>query len=148
MSSLITDAEKSAYSAVLVDLADTFEQTITIYKLPEETWISTNSSFDAFYQNRIESINLTPVSATFGARILFNDRQELQTSNQGGQKEQIDVTEVLGDVRIKVRPEALNWLQQNQAVEINGEQFEIISAPRPHGLFSVQFYTFYLRRKV
>lgn len=148
MPSLLSAAEKAAYSAVMVDLADTFEQTITIYKLPEETWVATNSTFDAFYQNRAESIDLTPVSQTFGARILFNDKQELQLNNQGGQSEQIDATEVLGDVRIKVRPEALEWLQQNQAVEINGEQFELASAPRPHGLFGIQFYTFFLRRKV
>ena len=148
MASLISAAEKAVYSQVLVDLADTFEVDITIYKMPTETVITTDDNYNQFFKNSEAFIEYTPNSQTFKARLLFNKKQELQHDNQGAQSQQIDLTQELGELRIKVRPEAVEWLQSNQNITVNGENFELASAPRPHGLFTTQFYTFYLKRKV
>lgn len=148
MASLISDAEKAIYSQVLVDLADTFETDITIYKMPTETVIATDENYNQFFQNSQAFVSYTPVSQTFKARLLYNKKQDLQRESQGAQSQQIDITEELGELRIKVRPEAVEWLRHNQNIIVNGENFELASAPRPHGLFTTQFYTYFLKRKV
>lgn len=147
MASLISDAEKAIYSQVLVDLADTFEIDITIYKMPTETVIATDENYNHFFKNSQAFIEYTPVNQTFKARKLYNKKQELQRDSQGAQSQQIDLSEELGELRIKVRPEATEWIRENVNIIVDGENFELASAPRPHGLFGIQFYTYFLKRK-
>lgn len=146
--SLINDLEKAAFSQARMDVFDTFARDITIYTFPEETVIASTADYNHFYQNNDAYVNYVPVSGVFKANILYNPKQELQTHNQGGGDQQINVSTFLGDVRIKVKEDAYSYIMNKQEIEFDGTKFTLSSAPRPHGLFATQFYTFYLTRKV
>lgn len=145
---LISDAEKAIYSQARMDIFDTHARDITIYSFAEETVIASTENYNHFYQNNEQYVNYTPVSGVFKANILYNPQQKLQDNNQGPGSQQINVPIFLGDVRIKVKEDALPYLLNKQEIEFDGTKFALSSAPRPHGLFNVQLYTFYLTRKV
>lgn len=148
MASLINDLEKGIYSAARLDIFDTFARDITIYTFPEQTVIASTEDYNHFYQNDKQYVSYTPVSGVFRANVKYNDKQELQKENQGPGSQQINVSEFLGDVRIKVKQDAYQYLMDKQEIEFDGTKFMLSSAPRPHGLFDVQLYTFFLTRKV
>lgn len=148
MSSLISDAEKAIYSSMRMDIFDTFARDITIYDYPQETVVASTAEFNHLYQNVEPYVNYTPTSGTYSANILYNNKQEMPSNNRGPGSQQIDVEVMLGDVRIKVKEDAYQILMHKQEIVFDGTKFELISAPRPHGLFNTQLYTFFLRRKV
>lgn len=147
MASLLSDAEKQIYEDVRIDIFDTFSEDIIVYSAAQET-PSQDAEFNSFFQNRESSINYTPVSTTIKACVKFNPKQTIQTSNQGAHDQQIDVTENLGDVRIKVRAGYKDLVKEALNIQIRGEFFELLTTSSNHGLFSTQVITFYLKRKV
>jgi hypothetical protein len=148
MGNLISDLEKAVYSAARIDIFDTFARDITIYTFPNQTAIATTEDYNHFYQNDNQYVSYQPVSGVFKANVLYNPKQELQKNNQGPGSQQINVSEFLGDVRVKVKQDAYQYLMDKQEIEFDGTKFMLSSAPRPHGLFDVQLYTFFLTRKV
>jgi hypothetical protein len=151
MASLFTDAEKAEFSALLVDVADTFEREITVYKSPEKTMVFTEEGWNRFSENDQNDLN-NPTNTyqrfTIQARILYAKqmKEELLTPYVGGalDEAQLKLASSNGMVRIKVGPTGYAIMKEVKELEFDGFRFSIASPERPHGLFTPQYYTFYL----
>ena len=80
----------------------------------------------------------------FKARILYVGRQEEGLFDSEANA-QIKVEKNVGSVRLKVDAVGYSYLKETKRVELDGRLFTISSDERPHGLFSPQYYTFYLK---
>ncbi len=146
---LFTQAEKTEYSNYFNDIHDTFARPIFMFKKRDELVITDNPNhsyvWDAAPMNT-ETVS-TLVSGIFNARILYSTKQEkgflLSKSNQ----DQIGTADTFeGDVRIKLDPTGAAFIGDSQRVKFDGFLFDISSNPRPHGLFTPKWETFYLKR--
>jgi hypothetical protein len=154
MPSLLSDAEKQSLSLELENLAQTFERDIVVYKDPEKIIISTDINYNRFQANdmNIEGQNPTnsPQRFVIKARIWYEKQQAAPYLNPyvGGNLDeaQLKIKNTEGKVRIKVNPEGYSVLADAKLVEFDGFMFGVESLERPHGLFNVQYYTFWLKR--
>lgn len=151
MSSLISDAEKAAMEALLSDVADTFARPLTIIRQANEVVIYNNPDNSFIYQNtpfNTETI-VTPVTGVFNGRIWYERRQPLDLlSSLGGIRgtDQLDVRVQEGYARLKLPPSGAAFMNGAERVQFDGNSFTIDSTPRPHGLFTPQYYTYWLKR--
>ena len=136
MASLVSDAQKLAYSNVFNDIHDTFARPIIIYKIPIKTVISSNLNYNFAYGNEQEGMDMvyTPVSGIFQARISW-----LDPSSLNGFKDIKE--EVHGNVvKLKVKKDVFDFLDNAEHVEIDGRSVQFFGSSQPHGLFNIDFY--------
>ncbi len=150
MAGLLTDAQKAALGAQFSSMAQTFERNIVVYQEAEKTVVSSNPSFtrlNAANQNNTDIEN-EPVLQTIPARILYGSKMtnEFAQLSHGDLDFQKKLKMSEGIVRIKVRATYYNFFKDAKKVELDGQLFDVDTVERPHGLFNVDFYTFWLKR--
>jgi hypothetical protein len=151
MSSLFTDSEKYNLSSIFNDIHDTFSRPIYIYKKAKQVVISNepthNFLWDSAPSNSTTSVEL--VSGVFNARILYGKEQKMDqfdsATNNNAVAQNTSSLE-MGMVRIKLDPTGSAFIGDAQRVMFDNEIFEVTSSVRPHGLFTPQFYTYFLKK--
>lgn len=154
MASIINNSDKLSLENVMVDLANTFERNILLFQTATRTVISTNPSNNIFFDtsptnpinDRTEEV---VVSGIFPARILYDTKQPWQQmqsfrSSQESNQPNLQLSE--GMVRIKVASGVAQYLVNTKRIQMDGSEFEVRSDARPHGLFTAQYFNFYLKR--
>ena len=144
---LLSDAEKIDLRNSLEDIHDTWKRSVAFYKKPEEVVISTNSDHNFLLGGSPDNteIQLVQQSGVFDVRIHYQKRQTIRPFSDGTDNE-IKLSIYEGEVRLKVKEDAHQYLQDTERVVFDGYNFTIADMERPHGLFSNDFYTYYLRR--
>lgn len=142
MSSLISDAEKASWSAEFADLHDTFGRDVVIYKQPDRVDVVTNNDFIYAYRGSQQGSNFqfdtVPVSGTFKMRIKW--------INASKEEDFPTDLHLPGQIcRLKMTPEAYNFLSGFQSFYVDGVSCETVGSPQRHGLFDVDFYTLYAK---
>lgn len=153
MPSIFTNAEKSELSALIVDVADTWERDIVVYKNPERVILFSNEDnynrFSANNQNLLTNPENNFLQSTIKARVYYEKRlkDELIKPYLGGQEDetQLKIKTPESFVRIKVGPAGYEVMKEVKEVEFDGSRFVVDSPPRLHGLFTTQYYTYYLK---
>ena len=146
MASLITAAEKSALNSVMNSVHDTFSRLITVYKDAVQTVTTQSTSFNSIYGNAgaTTSITYTPQSSRIYAAILYARRfDEDYFADQ--QDSQLKIKMQEGRIRVKIKASDYSTVKDGKRFEFDGQQFFRDSDFRAHGLFDVQFYTFYVK---
>ena len=146
MASLITAAEKSALNSVMNSVHDTFSRLITVYKDAVQTVTTQSTSFNSIYGNAgaTTSITYTPQSSQIYAAILYAKRfDEDYFADQ--QDSQLKIKMQEGRIRVKIKASDYSTVKDGKRFEFDGQQFFRDSDFRAHGLFDVQFYTFYVK---
>lgn len=153
--SLLTDAEKAALVSDFGMAVDTWNRPLVVYQESQKTVIISDPSWnpiEAWGQNSSEVLN-TPVYSTVSGRILWDKAQEWKYlkpyAGQGSDQAQIKVKDQTSRAcRLKVDQSGYNLLVTAKKVEIDGVLMDPESQPRPHGLFSPNFWTFYFVRSM
>lgn len=153
MSSLISDSDKLAYAAAFQLNVDTWIRTLIVYQEPLKTVIISDPNYnpyESYNQNNTNILN-TPVFSTISGRIMYDKDQELAYARpyagRGVDEGQIKLkNQSVRSVRVKVDISGFNLLQNAKKVEIDGQLFDFASLPRPHGLFTPTYFTFYYNR--
>lgn len=147
MGSLINDGDKSALQAAFNDIHDTFAREIKFIKDAQKVILSTDPNYNYLYNNvrgQVSSVKYDIIEKTFKARILYIGKQN-EDLFDGEAGAQIKVDNHVGEVRIKVDAEGYSYLKETKRCEFDGRKFSVVSDEMPHGLFTPQFYTFYLK---
>ncbi len=151
MADLFSPSQKSAFEQTQRDVHDTFARPITIFKNSQKTVIFSNPDhnfiFDAGPNQTVTEDVI--VSGVFNARILYKPDQPSNMFKGGdGNLNQTQNFQQFaqGDVRLKLDITGRNFLVDATRVEFDGTLFNIKSDQRPHGLFTPQFWNFYLTR--
>ena len=149
MASLISQAEKDELSSSLIDVFDTFKRPIAVYEEPEKIIISTNPNYSRFGQRDQNVFNpeVEPISHTIEACILYEAQQPFPVSvplNNQDDAAQLKLKYPDGRIRVKIKKEDYAIFSKAKLVELDGQNFELDSPPRVHGLFGTGLYTFYL----
>lgn len=154
MASLLSDAEKAALEAEMVNVADTWERDILVFVSPEKLIVSSNPNFNRFQQNSQNLQNQNPgnvpQSYIIKARVLYNKEQMYPYMNPyvGGSNDEAQLKQRVeeGKVRIKVGPSGYAIMGDAKKIEFDGLAFDCDTVVRPHGLFNSQYYTYNLKR--
>lgn len=155
MPSYLTDAEKAALATDFNDVADTFLRAFTVYQEPQKTVIVTDPNWNPYqsFNQNATGIRNTPIPNVISGRILYDKSQEWSFvrpfAGRGVDEGQLKVKDqVTRSVRIKVDASGAALLTTSKQVEIDGNRFTLESVPRPHGLFSPNYYTLYFVRSM
>lgn len=141
MASLVSEAQKLAWSSVFTDIHDTFSRQIIIYKTTERTDIITDSNHNFIYRDSNFDFNTNIISGSFNARIRWGDPSK---EKDWGEIE----NKIPGNVcRLKLNLEALSMLSGSESIWIDNRPCELLGVNRPHGLFGIDFYTIFCRQK-
>jgi len=147
MGSLINDAHKAFLESAMDEIHETFARDLICIKEANKVIMSTDPNYNFLYKNvrgSVSSVKNVINQKTIKARILYVGRQQedlfdAQTSAQ------LKVEKVAGEVRIKVGKADYEYLKGTKRAEFDGRVFTMTSDERPHGLFTPQYYTFYLK---
>lgn len=151
MSDFFTQEEKLTFSNLFNDLHDTYAREIYMFKQRNELVITNNPNHSYVWDDAPDNTQpeFTLVSGSFKGRILYANKQDkgfLSTKQIGGGEDQLKDELFDGDVRIKLDPTGAAFIGDSQKARFDDVMFEIISHPRPHGLFEPKWQTFYLKR--
>lgn len=139
-SSQITEIEK-LYNC----MHETFAQTITVYKDGKRTLVAHNPKYNAIYgrtqTGKDDSVEYTIVPKTFEARVYYIKTEEELLNNF---KTQTKTIMPKGSVKVIVKKDGFDYIQESRRVEFDGRMFTIKTDGSPFGLTSNLFYTFYL----
>lgn len=144
MPSFLSAAEKAEMSQQFNNLHDTFGRSVVIYRDPERTDIVSTDDYISAYRNYRQAdnlqFNLTPVTGQFLMRIQWLDPRK---------EERIPLESPLpGQVcRLKMKQDAFDFLNGCQSFYVDNIPCEKIGFDKPHGLFNVDFYTIYAKRR-
>ena len=132
-------------------LHDTFAKTITVYKSAKTTLIASNDNWNALYgktnTGTDSSVEYSIESETFQARIYYDNMDTSYLTDDGpaeqaGTQNKVAVAD--GTVRIVVKVDGYNYINEARRVEFDGTKFIIESDGKPRGLNTNQFYEFVL----
>lgn len=147
MASLLTDVEKATLKSAMADQHDTFAREITYYKDAKQTVSAPSNSFNSIYgrNGATTSISYTPQSFTVNARVLYSHQfdQDVFHDNESDSELKIRIDD--GSVRIKIKASDFANVKEAKRFEFDNRKFYIDSDFRGHGLFDVQYYTFYVK---
>ncbi len=144
---LISASERTALNAVIDDIHETFAREITVFKEASQIVIITDPNFNPLYNTagQTTSIINTPVYKQFKARIYYNDDIAKQYWSETAVNTQIKLQAIVGTVRLKIRAEDYEYIQDARRFDLDGRRFVLNSSFRGHGLFDSQYYTLYLK---
>jgi hypothetical protein len=153
MSSLFTDQEKTNLASLISDIADTWDRDIIVYKSPSEVVAFSNEeSFNRFSKNNFNLLTNPQnnfLRYVIKGRILYDPKLKdaflTPYSSAGTDDSQLKLKNVDGIVRVKIRKEFYEIFSDAKQFDLDGFRFNIEGLGRPHGLFDVDYYTFYLR---
>lgn len=147
MPSLINQKLMDRVSSKFADLHDTFSREITVYKNAKRIAIASSPSFNAIYgtSGATNTSEYQTVSATFLARVYYLKMDEEFFSNKSLEADsQAKIIMPNGSVKIVVDPQGYLFIKEARKVEFDGITFSIRSDGNPMGLFSNQYYEFFL----
>jgi hypothetical protein len=147
MPSFLTDSEKSAMQSVFQDLHDTFARPIYYYKEAKKVVLSTNPKFNSIYQQNIapkKTVQRIVQSGSFNARIQYDTDRSEATFEDPSVDSQLKIKMPDGYVRIKVDSDGHEILKSAKRLEFDERRFSVESDVRPHGLFTPNYYTYFL----
>lgn len=153
MSSLFTDSEKAALVNDFKQVVDTFLRPLKVYLEPTKIIVVSNPDYNPYddaSQNSTDIQNV-PVEHTIQGRILYDKNQEwsfINPKGSGGAEQLKLKDQTVRAVRVKVDADGYAILKDGKKFEIDGFLFNLESLPRPHGLFGVDYYTFYFVRSL
>ncbi len=143
MTSLISSALKSTIESVFDDLHDTFARDIYVYQQQNRVIISTNQNYNFLYGNAgssAQSVTDAPVTQTISARIKYINADEDFSVMDGTSR----VSLPAGSVRIKIPTASYSFLKDAKRIEFDGKIYILKSFGNPIGMFSVNYYSFFL----
>ncbi len=148
--SFLSDEEKADLDSVFDTLHATFVKTVYAHSDGELTVLSYDPNYSSTYGSPTSSessgaATVDPIRTSFQGRILFADKMNLRGVDVGDGNS-LKLRSMDGEVRIKVDAAGKEILEKTKKVEINNELYQFDTGPRPHGLFSFNYYTYYLRR--
>lgn len=145
MASFLSAAEKAEMSAQFDNLHDTFGRNVVIYRDPQRVDIVTSDDYISAYRDYRQGSNFTfdtvPVTGQFMMRIKWLDPRD---------EDLIPGLEnpLPGQVcRLKMKKEAYDFLNGSQSFYVDNVACEMVGVPRFHGLFDINFYTIYAKRR-
>lgn len=144
MPSFLSAAEKAEMSQQFDNLHDTFSRNVIVYKTSKRVDIVTNEDYISIYRNANQGENFNfsyeAVSGVFPMRVKW-----LKPNEEKNIPVEIDMPDQI--CRLKMKKNAFDFLTGTTSVFIDGTSCEIIPGYRPHGLFEVDFYTIYAKRR-
>jgi len=145
MGSFLSTSQKSEIERLYNKLHETFAQTITVYKNGKKTLIAHDPKYNSIYGRnnfgKRDSVEYETLSNTFDARVYYIKTEEELFNNENSQ---IKVVMPKGSVKIIVKKEGFDFIQEARRVEFDGRKFSIHTDGAPYGLTSNLFYTFFL----
>jgi len=149
MAGFLSSNMESTINTMYDTLHETFAQTITVFKNSKRTVISTNAKYNSIYgrtnTGSKSHIEYTTESQTFSARVYYvNMDEEYLSNNENQQGTQNKIILPNGSVKIVVKSDGYNYLQEARRVELDGIRFAIKSDGAARGLTTNKFYTFLL----
>lgn len=151
MASLLTNAEKAQCEAAIQSVADTFSRPLVIVRMAEQIVISDVPTHSFIWPQAPANTPTTviPVTGVYQGRIWYERRQTLSllssTQNKAG-TDQLSIQAQDGTARLKLDASGAAFIAGAQRVQFDGNTFTIESTARPHGVFTPQYYTFWLKR--
>lgn len=149
MAEFLTSSERASIASNLLDLHDTFGRDVVVYKEAQKVIISTDPNYNYLYNTggaSTPSVENVPVRKVFKARIRYDTDRSLENFGEADAQMKVSRPDGGSLVRIKLKIEDFQYIQEAKRIELDGRMFHIDSDPRAHGLFDViQFYTLYLR---
>ena len=91
----------------------------------------------------------TLVSGVFQARILYGSdqkRDQFDSATNNNSVAQNTANVEMGTVRLKLDPTGSAFIQGAERITFDGDIFEVTSSKRPHGLFTPQYFTYFLKK--
>ena len=147
MSSLLTDAEKSAINSALSRVHDTFARNIFIY-VKETSVIPAELNFNPLYGRNKNAAKIssetTLTKYTFSARVYYKNEQKEDILDGNGQ---MNLVGSEGQIRVKVRSDAYEKLKICSKIEVDDQLFVIDGDAKIIGPFDTQFYSVFLKRE-
>ena len=145
MAGFLSSNMESTINTMYDTLHETFARTITVFKNSKRTVISTTSRYNNIYgrtdTGSRSNVEYTTESQSFEARVYYVNMDEEFLSNDQTQNKIILPN---GSVKIVVKSDAYEFLQEARRVELDGIRFSIKSDGSPRGLTINKFYTFLL----
>lgn len=144
MPSFLSEAEKAEMSQQFFNLHDTFGRNVYIFKESKKINIFTNENYISAYRNTAQGENFTfsheTVSGEFSMRIKW-----LNPDEQKNIPVEIDMADQV--CRLKMKKDAFDFLSGHNSIFVDNISCDIIPGYKPHGLFNVDFYTVYAKRR-
>jgi len=148
--SYLTPAQKDFYGNQFYNLAATFGRPLTIYRTAQENVLVENPDNNYLYAEAPFNTETTKVvmSGVFTGRILYGKRETLVpfANAGGGGAAQNNIRLSEGEARLKLDPTGAAFIEGCDRVKFDNTIFDVITTPRPHGLFDPKFKTFYLKK--
>jgi hypothetical protein len=144
--SYLSSSQKQLFENAMQKVHDTFARSIFVYKESLKVIVSTDANFNYLYNN-VKGVSQTVRKSQFSvitARIHYMNKQD-EVSFDGEANSQLNLTQNVGEVRIKVDTEGYKYFKDAERVEIDGRMFFKVTDVRKHGLFSPKYFTFYLQ---
>lgn len=145
MPSFLSEAEKLEMSSQFDNLHETFGRNVIIYRDPERIDIITTDDYISAYRDYRQGDNFNydtvPVTGQFIMRVKWLDSKDADMIP--GLENRLP-----GQVcRLKMKKEAYDFLNGSQSFYVDNIACEILGVPRFHGLFGINFYTVYVKRR-
>ncbi len=149
MAGFLSTNMESSINGLYDTLHTTFAQTITVYKNSKRTVVASTPRYNSIYgrtnAGSTNSVEYTTESQTFEARVYYIDMDEEYLSNEGNQEgTQNKIILPQGSVKIVVKSDAYDYLEESRRIEFDGKRFAIKSDGSPRGLTTNKFFTFLL----
>lgn len=144
--SYLSSSHKQLFEDAMQKVHETFARSIFVYKESLKVIVSTDPNFNYLYNN-VKGVSTTVRKSQFNlisARIHYMNKQD-EISLDGDANSQLNLTQNVGEVRIKVDTEGYKYFKDAERVEIDGRMFFKVSDVRKHGLFSPKYFTFFLQ---
>ena len=141
MSSFLTDDEKLAVREIIDDAHDTFKREVYAY-VEEASYISFNSDHNPLYGRNTDEASGVPtrVKYTIEARVHYERWNPDDVDNDSG----LPTSENM--VRLKVKKSDYETLKKAATIEVDSENYSLVTDNTIEGSLSTDNYTVYLRR--
>lgn len=145
MAGYLSSTKISEIERINNKLHDTFSQTITVYKNGKKTLIAHDPKYNSIYSRnsngKRDSVEYSVISETFDARVYYIKAEEELFNNENSQ---IKVVMPKGSVKIVVKKEGADFIEEARRVQFDGRSFSVETDKAPFGLTGNLFYIFYL----
>lgn len=143
---LVPDIQREIYKKGIDDIHTTFCRNITCYHHSNQIINSLSSDFDAGYDNNKKNdVTYSLETGVFCARIKYIDKQDKEFLLALKLQDKIEITLETQLVRIKVKKADAQFIHDSVKINIDNLDFRIVTSAFNHGLFDIDYSTFYLR---
>lgn len=147
---LVGPITQAAVNQGAQDVFDTFKRPFSLYIEAQVVTISTSPAYSRFGQHDQNVFNpqVNPQVYTVYGTILYGNNQpwEFIEPQARANFQQTKLRNSQGLVRIKVDESGYALMQNCKLANLDGFNFTMTSNARPHGMFGIQRYTFWLTK--